>query len=937
MAAVKSKPDRPPEFQRESIHVASLSDQPTADDALGFKPYVDAIAEFLTAPATRPPLTISIEGKWGSGKTSFMDQLEEKLHKEYGKLTVKFNAWRHDEEKSLWAAFAMELLDQLPKHSCLAHTPEASIVRRWMGHLKLIGMRFKWKSAWLDTLPILLLGAVAICATLFFTFFGVENLDRFSSTYKDLLKKLTGIGGVSASVAILAAIWKNLIGKIQNPMDIDLNKYMSCPDYEGHVSFIENFQNDFQKIIKAYAGDEPVYVFIDDVDRCQLLKAAELMKALNLMLSSNPKLIFIIGMDREKVAAGMASDYEKIIPYLLHAQGDHKAAQEENIDPAHGIRFAYNFIEKFIQLHFQVPLPERDDLQGFLDKMGAPEEESEADQEGQKDVDPVDKFFSDLWIFLRNEWRKTIDLIRGKPVLPDEGEAQPTSAAPDEKPPVEGQLEKEKEERREMIRLELDRDSETVKEIALLLAPHFDNNPRRVIQFINIFRLRAYIANETGLFDEVKGEKEQVPLTFEQLGKFVTISLKWPLLISELVKTPDLLNDMQYYALQEEDKRQDMGVNVAKWLREEGMIDFLREGIRSKDDSEYLPDNGKFLLTVLNAKDLLKVSPAVPRSEIGPSPPGKIKIDLSQKEPEEMKHKANDVLDRVKESYEAARSAEGKGDLKEAERLYREAIEIGESSRESPFYGRALHTIGRVAHKQGRINAAIELYEKAIHIFEEMGRDSDAEQARKLRDDILKQKGKDEPTTPDSQLSVIETIRFNYAPKSPTAFGWKISPKIPQSWFPNYDKGFDPEYGDYLRIKPSKDYALNYALAPELEKAKQARFIIKAGNMGRKYIRVRRQSKEDQSSVEPGWIYIRPDMQSPRKDSRTDDEWIIGIPPKQLQRGWVSQSIDVEDAFNRTFGTEECVYGGLMGFRIRDEIEIAKIELLGISEAHENV
>jgi hypothetical protein len=53
----------------------SSGDLPTENDHLGFKPYVQAVAEFLADRNTEPPLTFSIEGDWGCGKSSFMKQL----------------------------------------------------------------------------------------------------------------------------------------------------------------------------------------------------------------------------------------------------------------------------------------------------------------------------------------------------------------------------------------------------------------------------------------------------------------------------------------------------------------------------------------------------------------------------------------------------------------------------------------------------------------------------------------------------------------------------------------------------------------------------------------------------------------------------------------------------------------------------------------------
>jgi predicted KAP-like P-loop ATPase len=60
----------------ESVLPSSSGDQPTQDDKLGFEPYVRALASFLTHAQTRGPLAVSIEGDWGSGKSSFMLQLE---------------------------------------------------------------------------------------------------------------------------------------------------------------------------------------------------------------------------------------------------------------------------------------------------------------------------------------------------------------------------------------------------------------------------------------------------------------------------------------------------------------------------------------------------------------------------------------------------------------------------------------------------------------------------------------------------------------------------------------------------------------------------------------------------------------------------------------------------------------------------------------------
>ncbi len=63
------------------------------DDSLGIAPYVEALSTVIENCAT--PMTISIQGNWGTGKTSFMNLVENKLKKEDGLKTVVFNTWQY--------------------------------------------------------------------------------------------------------------------------------------------------------------------------------------------------------------------------------------------------------------------------------------------------------------------------------------------------------------------------------------------------------------------------------------------------------------------------------------------------------------------------------------------------------------------------------------------------------------------------------------------------------------------------------------------------------------------------------------------------------------------------------------------------------------------------------------------------------------------------
>ena len=135
--------------RKESILTGGINDKETQEDRLGFAPYVDALTAFLVSPATKPPLTISIEGKWGSGKSSFMRQLHKKITDAETSLPIDrrsvivwFNPWRHDKQEALWAAFALEFLRQVRKG--------LRVRPRWLGDCRLFCKRFAWTSGLTD-------------------------------------------------------------------------------------------------------------------------------------------------------------------------------------------------------------------------------------------------------------------------------------------------------------------------------------------------------------------------------------------------------------------------------------------------------------------------------------------------------------------------------------------------------------------------------------------------------------------------------------------------------------------------------------------------------------------------------------------------------------------------------------------------------------------
>jgi hypothetical protein len=534
----------------------AFGDAPTADladDALGFVPYVGAVRDFLMHPQTETPLTMSVEGEWGSGKSSFLLQLRQALSQAKAK-TIFFNAWRHNKDESLWATFALECISQL--------RAQQKWNQRVVSSVMLAVDRLDWSAALPSVLRFLARLAVLLIATavVIWLLAGGGASKLATAAAKDgepFLTLLFGAGGIAGWVLVLAIVQKKLREAFGDPFEIQLLQYVQDPGYKSRVDFVETFHEDFARITCRFAGGSKVFILIDDLDRCDVPKVADLTQTINQLTSTDvgkhgareqphataddAKLIFIIGMDRELVAASLAARYEPLLPYLTLSASERGSTLAQR-----GIDYGYAFMEKLIQLPFRVPIATAERLSNLeLDK---------------KDVER--ETLADL-----PQWHTNV------------------------------------------------KDSERLRALVQEVEFVFDHNPRRIKQFVNLLRLQVHIGIKTQMLEVGKEYTDQTPphptdVTVEKLGKFLALVLRWPRFVEALTQEKTLLKDLQRRACA---PGTECGKLALQWIEAEPailtLLGVMRDRFYPKERFSLDTRTAIFSLENLDVNQLLNVAP----------------------------------------------------------------------------------------------------------------------------------------------------------------------------------------------------------------------------------------------------------------------------------------------------------------------------------------
>ncbi|WP_326540911.1 YCF48-related protein [Pseudorhodoferax sp.] len=383
----------------------AVSDAPITDDEhddLKFAPVVRALSGFMRHHDTQPSLTVAVTADWGRGKSSLMNLLRRDMRR-HGVQSVWFNAWHHQKEEVLLAALLSAIVTQaLPP---------------W---LSLRGLKFRTRLVWRRWLRRRFLGAVPALLWLVLAFgppllaalvlltpgVGVSTLHpAFAATMNFLLEQARHLTGNAAVEALLAGEWGKIVGAGLDALEkkppaellgligavwVLVSLFLLCLYFcrafpakpaallatlgtrfrlsaaEDQTSFRQRFRDHFRDVTRALRP-HTLTIYIDDLDRCEPAKAAEMLEAVNYIVDAGDCHV-VLGMAREIVEAQLGEAYGGL------AQRTHEFALARAADRGDGnsragqvgLDFARKYLQKLIQIEFQVPPLDGDGIEKML-------------------------------------------------------------------------------------------------------------------------------------------------------------------------------------------------------------------------------------------------------------------------------------------------------------------------------------------------------------------------------------------------------------------------------------------------------------------------------------------------------------------------------------------------------------------------------------------
>ncbi|PWV56132.1 P-loop NTPase fold protein [Chitinophaga sp. S165] len=349
---------------REENALQTKSEKPVGtedEDLLGFHSLEECIVRVMRNTELELPLTMVISGTWGSGKSSMMNRIKEKLEGDKKMrrrfLTTWFNAWHVQGETNLLSSFLLNIVGCYEQRYDYGFF---SFFRMKLAYIRFLQLsvlkKFIFGFSIAIVVPFVLLLIVKSLgiseersSVIYEYCTSLKHIFSFDSKGGFGFHTLTPIG---AGVLIIFSIF--FLNK--QFMPAGLSAFFELLPRNNFVLEAEKmepgsrskFKKEFWEIMEAGEKGTRLVVFVDDLDRISGDKILELIEAINFISDvaskppgsklKSPNIIFVLGMYTAEVTRNVGVQLKKV--------------NDANM-PAETLGALY--VEKMVQLIVPVP------------------------------------------------------------------------------------------------------------------------------------------------------------------------------------------------------------------------------------------------------------------------------------------------------------------------------------------------------------------------------------------------------------------------------------------------------------------------------------------------------------------------------------------------------------------------------------------------------
>lgn len=322
------------------------SDNEAVVDLLNVQHLVGAVLRVIKDDRL-DPVTVGVYGDWGSGKSSVIQLLRQRIATEPDLLAVYFNGWRFEGYEDAKAALASTILEQIqeeaekPTGGKLAQVKDTVVeaVKGFWGRIDRLRLGKQ----------LVTVGANAGIAA------GVVALGATAAV------PLTAAALFAAVAKSLADSGKDISGEKLAELIKEREAADATEQREMHIS-IRDFHEEFGELVKKL-GVKRLVVVVDDLDRCLPHNVIETLEAIRLFLAA-PKTAFVIAADEALIREAVAYRFPE-------------APSTGSLDGRPRASVGARYLEKLIQVPIRVPPLSPSDLHGYLNLLFAEERETD--------------------------------------------------------------------------------------------------------------------------------------------------------------------------------------------------------------------------------------------------------------------------------------------------------------------------------------------------------------------------------------------------------------------------------------------------------------------------------------------------------------------------------------------------------------------------------